>query len=214
MNFHESSTFISYGGHWPSSRSGDTLLGMGSLPPLLRLPSPVPPGLVPTSDDDAIAIRTQRGMTLVEILVVVALVGLAALIAVTNLQTVQRRFKLESTVRELTSFINEVPNYAKQQNAPVFLVWNQTARRFSIATDAAAANVLDTFTIPKQLTIVGSGAPVLRCDVYGRSFVGTSTIMMTTSQTVSLTHSATPEPSAPTYIFSLSPLWAVTVIKA
>jgi len=214
MNFHESSTFISYGGHWPDSRPGDTLLSMGSLPPIPRLPSAVPPGLTPTSDDGAMAIRTQRGMTLVEILVVLVLVGLAALIAVTNLQTVQRRFELENTVRELTAFINEVPNYAKQQNAPVFLVWNQTTRRFSIATDAAAANVLDTFTIPKQLTIVGSGAPVLRCDVYGRTFVGTSTIMMTTSQTVSLTHSATPEASAPTYIFSLSPLWAITVVKA
>ena len=158
--------------------------------------------------------RTQRGMTLVEILVVVALIGIAALIAVTNLLTIQRRFQLESGVREVTAFLNEVPNYAKQQNASVFLVWDASARSFSVATDAAATNVLESINIPTELTISGPSASVLRCDVIGRTFVGASTVMMTTLQTVIMTHADTPEPSAPTYLFSLSPLWAITVTKA
>lgn len=220
MDLHSSSTLVSHLGHWPIRQSDDIFLSMGHPTPPHRLApfheirkrtevfrgeivsAPPPSGL-----------GSQRGMTLVEILIVVALIGLAALVALTNLQTVQRRFELENNVRELTSFLNEVPNHAKEQNAPVFLVWDNTARTFSIATDAAATNVLDDIDVPLKLTITGPAAPVLRCDVYGRTFVGTSTIMMTALQTISMTHRDTPEASAPTYGLSLSPLWNVEVTR-
>lgn len=152
---------------------------------------------------------------MVEILVVVGIVAIAALIGVANLQTIRMRFQLESGVRELTAFLQEVPNHAKETNASVFLVWDGTTRSFSITTSTIPPIiVLDTLEISERLTITGPGAPVLRCDIYGRTFVGTGTVMMTTLQTISVTHALTPEASAPTYVFNLSPLWAIEVTKS
>ncbi len=220
MNLHCSSTLFSPREHLSPRLSGDILVvmgyqsslhrhtpiqGTGSRTVILQGEMAPPPRRGPTG--------AQRGMTLVEILIVVALVGIAALISVGNLQTIQRRFQLESSVRELTAFLNEVPNHAREQNAPVFLVWDGTARTFSIATDAAATNVLDSLDFPQELTITGPGTPILRCDVYGRTFIGTATVMMPAVQTVSITHRDTPEASAPTYGLTLSPLWAVEVSR-
>lgn len=220
MNLHCSSTSVSRWGHWSPAPSGDIFLIMGNQPPPLchtpidesgirteifqgEVVSAPPPG----------GTGSQRGMTLVEILIVVALLGIAALVALTNLQTLQRRFQLENNVRDITAFLNDVPNHAKEQNAPVFLVWDGTARTFSITTDFAATNVLNDIDVPQELTITGPGAPILRCDVYSRTFVGTSTVMMATLQTMSITHRDTPEASAPTYGLSLSPLWGVEVSR-
>ena len=215
MNLHGSSTSFSHGEHWPLKWPGDIFLSMGHRLSPPRRHQHISSDWVPESHDEETTgctlTRSQRGMTLVEILVVLALIGIAALVAVSNLQTVQRRFQLENGVRNVTAFLNEAPNFAKQLNTSVFLIWDGTARGFTIATDAAGTNVLDTFTIPEELTIAGPGAPVLRCDVYGRVFVGTATTMMTTLQTMSLTHRDTPEASAPTYVLSLSPLWAIQV---
>lgn len=220
MNLHHSSTLISHRGHWSSRRSGDIFLIMDHRPPPLRLHPNQGTGFGAEAFRGEVvsAARpgptgTQRGMTLVEILIVVALIGIAALVALTNLQTLQRRFQLESNVRELTAFLNEVPNHAREQNAPVFLVWDGAARTFSIATDAAATNVLNDIDIPPELTITGPGAPVLRCDVYGRTFIGAAPVMMTALQTMSVTHRDTPELSAPTYGLALSPLWGVEVSR-
>ncbi len=220
MNPQSSPTSFSHPRHWPLRPDRHINISMDSWsPPTPSGPTddtttPEPPDWAGCAVGPVGRPRAQRGMTLVEILVVVALIGIAALIAVTNLLTIQKRFQLENGVREFTAFLNEVPNYAKQQNAPVFLVWDATARSFSVATDATATNVLDTIVIPTELTITGPGAAVLRCDVIGRTFVGTSTVMMTSLQTVLMTHSNTPEASAPSYILSLSPLWAVTVTRA
>jgi len=152
-------------------------------------------------------------MTFVEILVVLVLVGLAALVMVVNLQTIQRRFRINSETNELTAFLQSVPKYARENNASVFLIWNNGERRFVIATDAGGANVLDSLTIPPEVTISGPAAPVLRCDIYGRTFIGTGTTMMTTIQTITLSHTYATEASAPTYRLSLSPLWSVLMTK-
>lgn len=220
MNLHYLPTSISRMGHWPPGRTGYKFVimshqpsplrsalckGTGSSAPGLQEEIVLAPPREPTGN--------QRGMTLVEILVVAILIGMAALITLSNLQTLQRRFQLESNVRELTAYLNEVPNHAREQNASVFLVWDGTERAFSTATDAAASNVLDSLDFPQELTVTGPGAPILRCDVYGRTFIGTSTAMMTASQTMSITHRDTPEASAPTYDLALSPLWAVGVSR-
>ncbi|MCD4750363.1 MAG: prepilin-type N-terminal cleavage/methylation domain-containing protein [Thermoanaerobaculales bacterium] len=191
--------------HQPSLHRRTPIQGTGSRAAIMQGEMASPPLQGPTG--------AQRGMTLVEILVVVVLIGVAALIALSNLQTLQKRFQLESNVRELTAFLNDVPNHAREQNASVFLVWDGTARAFSTATDSAASNVLDSLNFPQELTVTGPGASILRCDVYGRTFIGASTVMMTASQTVSITHRDTPEASAPTYDLTLSPLWAVGVSR-
>ncbi len=221
MNPQISPTPISRLRHWPLGPDRHITFSMGywSPPPSHRPTTdstPAPPGRVGYAAGSSGNHGSQRGMTLVEILVVVVLIGMAALISVTNLQTVQKRFQLENEVRELTAFLQTVPNHAREANASVFLVWDPTARSFKIARDSTATdpNTLDKIVISTKLTIVGPADPVLRCDIVGRTFVGTSTVMMTTIQTVSMTHAYTPEASAPTYLFTLSPLWGVEVTKS
>ena len=221
MNPQISPTSISRLRHWSLRPDRHITLSMGSWssPPPYQPTTdagPATPTQVGFAAGPAGVRGGQRGMTLVEILIVVVLVGMAALISVTNLQTVQKRFQLENEVRELTAFLQTVPNYARQTNGSVFLVWDPTARSFKIATDSTATdpNTLDTMVIRQELTITGPAAPVLRCDIVGRTFVGTSATMMTTVQTVSITHAYTPEASAPSYIFSLSPLWGVEVTQS
>lgn len=214
MDPQQSSTSVSCLRYWQPNCQQTISIGMTQWPaPRAHLPSPL---------EDHISVHTvrreegsvsQRGMTLVEILIVLALIGIAALVVVVNMQTIIRRFELESGVREFTAFVQDAPSHAKEISAPVFFVWDGANRRFLIARDAAATIVLDRLEIPKELTVTGPAAPVLRCDVYGRAFVGTNLAMMTTVQTMAMTHAYATDASAPTYRFTLSPLWAVEVSR-
>ncbi len=109
----------------------------------------------------------------------------------------------------MSAFLNSVPAMARRANAPVYLVWKSAAREFVISTDSAGASSLDEFKIDPKINITAPSAPVLKCDVMARVFIGTSTVMMNGIQTLSLRHARVTDSSAPTFRLSIPPLWAV-----
>ena len=161
------------------------------------------PGVNPTSR------HNDRGMTLIEIIIVLGLMGIAALVVSVNLPEMHRRYVLEGETRQLTAFLRDVPNRAREINAPVFLTWDNAERRFVLSRDAGGSNVLDVFKIIDELAITGPAAPVLRCDLMGRAFVGTNTTMMTTRQSIALHHLFSTGSGAANFEILLSPLWTI-----
>ncbi len=170
-----------------------------------------PGGFAPRPDGSRTEGPRASGFTLVEILVVVALLGVAALIVTANMGTVLRRSQLEGTTTELTSFLDAVPRAAFERRAPVFLQWSSSTRTFAVTTDAAGASVLDTFRLPDSVNATVGLPATLRCDTIGRAYVGTNGVMLGNVQTVQLAQAAGYD--SPIYTLTLSPLWAVVVTK-
>lgn len=152
-----------------------------------------------------------RGFTLVEAVIVVGLLAIAAMVITVNLPELHRRYVLEAEMRQLTSFFRDVPTTARQLNAPVFITWDNANRRFITSTDVAAANVLDTFTLTDEIGITPPTNTVFRCDLFGRAFVGNSTTMMTAVETLILSHLFA-SGGTPSFQLTLTPLWTVSAV--
>jgi len=154
----------------------------------------------------------QHGFTFVELLVVLILVGLTAVVTIISIRTFLARYQLDTQMTKLSAFLDSVPAAARRNNGPVFLVWQSAASQFVISTDAAGTQVMDSLKIDtRTISITAPSAPVLRCDVMGRVFIGTSTTMMNTVQTITLQHARVNDPSAPVFRLSIPPLWVVMV---
>lgn len=152
----------------------------------------------------------QAGFTLIEMLVVVMIVGLAALVVVTNLSTVYRRSETDGTVTELAAFLDSVPTIAQREHASVLLRWDEAHRSLTV-TNEAGTRQLRAFTIPDGFTVTTNLASVLECDPVGRAFVAGSSTMLDAVQTLTVSHAGPND--GPTYTVQLSPLWAVVVEK-
>lgn len=156
-------------------------------------------------------IASDRGFTLVEAIIVAALMAIAAMVITFNIPEMHRRYVLEAEMRHLTSFFRDVPTTARQLNTPVFITWDNANRRFITSTDVAAANVLDTFTLTDEIGITPPGNTVFRCDLFGRAFVGNSPTMMTAVETVILSHLFA-SGGTPSFQLTLTPLWTVSTV--
>lgn len=158
------------------------------------------------------AASAQRGYTLVEMLVVLLVLALAVGITVVNLRLILQRARLDAESRELASFLRSVPSQAREVHGLVFLEWDADARRLSITQDPASANLIASHQVPDQVTISTAMPALLRCDTMGRAYVGQSSSMMSTSQTIDLQHIRNVGPLV-SYRLVLSPLWSVVAEK-
>jgi prepilin-type N-terminal cleavage/methylation domain-containing protein len=157
-----------------------------------------------------------RGYTLVEVLVVVIVIGIAVAITVENLNGMHTRFELEGSARELRAFLQSAPGWSKEEHRTVFLRWDPPNRVVEIARDAAGSDVIEQFPLPRFLVVTPGTLTTFSCDPMGRTYPGTSTVMLTTPQVFSATHetmvAGRVDPHI-TYDMTLTPLWNVTVRK-
>lgn len=172
----------------------------------------------------AIGIRTrlrsqsaarQRGMTLIEILVVVLIFAFIIGLVFVNLEAMYQKYRLDNGAADFKSFYEAVPAMARSQNRDVFVSWDGTNRALIASTDQAATQVLERTTVPGFLVI--SPAPTaMRCDTMGRAYVGSSTTMMGAVATTSITHQKMVDGYlSPNIVFqvSLTPLWHIRMQK-
>ncbi len=160
--------------------------------------------------------RRARGFTLIEALIAVAIIGIAGAIAFETFNATHQRYRLEGTARELTAFLSSVPGVAKEQHAPVFVIWNPPGQEVLITSDAAGVNELERFPLPGFLVVTPANLQTYRCDTIGRAFAGTGAAMLNAPQVLTVTHRAMASGSlTPNTQFrlTLSPLWHVRTDK-
>ena len=78
--------------------------------------------------------QSERGYSLVEMLVVVAIIGIVSLVTVPNFIAMQRSAKMKSSLRQLMTDIRGVRQYAISKNRPTMLSFGLggTARDYRI----------------------------------------------------------------------------------
>ncbi len=162
------------------------------------------------------SIGSERGMTLIEILVVLAVVAAGALVTVTNLSATYHKFELDSSSKEVAAFLNQAPKLAKESNQDVLLIWDPEDAQVRI-TDATGANLLDVLDLPDFIVVEPAGAQTYRCDTMGRAYIGAASVtMMDAVQQLSATHRDIASGDITPFIayqYRLTPLWNVTVEK-
>jgi len=155
--------------------------------------------------------QLEHGMTLVEVLVVLAVFGLIIGVAYVNLGAMYQKYRLDQGSSNFKSFYEAVPGIARTQNRDIFVTWNGGSRTLAASTDQAGTQVLEQIQIPDYL-VVNPAPSAMRCDTTGRAYVGAATNMMGAVATTTITHQKmvdgylTPRI---TYRISLTPLWHV-----
>lgn len=141
---------------------------------------------------NAAGVRTRRpvsgelGVTLVELLVVVVLIGIVAFIGATQLGALLQKQKLVAAANDARSFLQDVPNQVAKIQAPVFVRFLPASggqpAQLQMTRDSAGTQVLRTFSFPDVIVFdfsnvasyscnwpQVSGVYTLRCDTLTRA---------------------------------------------
>lgn len=161
-----------------------------------------------------------RGFTLLEALVVVALLGLAALFVSSLFGSTYTKWQLDSTAKGIRTFLDSAYTRMVDTHSQTFVHLN--GQRLTLSRDVAGTNVLDSYQLPANLTVSsnwpddGSGGKVLGCDTMGRTMNVSTGAMVSTVQHLTMDDQAmldgVVQPRI-TYQVHIYPLWRVDVEK-
>jgi prepilin-type N-terminal cleavage/methylation domain-containing protein len=160
---------------------------------------------------------TERGITLIELMVVLVVVGLGALVVLENMNSMYRKYELESSAAALASLVDSTASWAKEEHTEVFLIWDPANDQIAVTRQSDGSEILEEFRIPDYLVLSPTDRQVLRCDTLGRAFNGTDTQMLNAIRVMTATHDTMLDGRVSpgiTFTMSLSPLWHVTTVKS
>ncbi len=109
--------------------------------------------------------RRSGGFTMVELMIVVVIIGLAAAMAMPRLQTVYERMKYRTSVRSITSTLRLARSMALTSKSQIGVEFNPNSRAVTIFKDIAdpdlcifttADSVIRVDTLPPQITWLGT----------------------------------------------------------
>lgn len=172
-----------------------------------------------------------RGFTLLEALVVVALLGIAATIVVGTLQSTYQKMRLETAVNDIDSLLESAYEHMVSTQAEVFFgLVEGPPWRLRVTRDAGLSVVLNEYVVPDYVNfsmgVVGAvdtnwpaaasnGPWRLRLDTFGRTTTVTGA-PVTAVQTLTVTHrdvvTGRLKPRL-RYEVRIYPLWRVDVAK-
>lgn len=171
-----------------------------------------------------------RGFTLLEALVVVALVGIVVTIVVGALQTTYQKMRLETAVNDIDSLLEAAHAAMVNTQADVFVGLLKEPWRLRVARDAALTDVLEELVVPGHVSFsmatvdgiqtnwpaaAADGPWLLRLDTVGRTTTAAGG-PVTAVQALTVTHrDVVTGRLSPRlrYEVRIYPLWRVDVAK-
>jgi prepilin-type N-terminal cleavage/methylation domain-containing protein len=135
--------------------------------------------------------KAQDGMTLVELMVVVALIAIFLALSAWGLGGPIGEERLRSTARLLVSHLEEAKMLAREKGIDHTVVFNPNNREYQVFRDSNEDGNLDdgetvvrTVQLPEDVTI-SSNKPFLRFNSRGRAEVTLATITVKSTKSVS-----------------------------
>lgn len=171
-----------------------------------------------------------RGFTLLEALVVVALVGIVVTIVVGTLQSTHQKLRLEAAANDIDSLLESAHAAMVNSQAEVFVGLQKEPWRLRVARDAALTDVLEEYVVPDHVNFslaaldavdttwpaaTADGPWRVRLDTFGRTTTPAGAPVAAV-QTLTVTHRdvvtgrLTPRLR---YEVRIYPLWRVDVAK-
>ncbi len=173
--------------------------------------------------------RREAGVTLIEMLVVVAIVGMIALILTIAVARTVRRQRVDSAAQEIRGDLQAVYTRVLTTQQPVYVRVDIANRHIDITADQAGTSRYLRYTIPPDISLsttditlvqtnwpVVGGIPILQCDYMGRTIDPTTGDQVAVGQTLVVTHvdmvqgKLTPRL---VYTITINPLWNTTAVK-
>lgn len=107
--------------------------------------------------------KGEAGYSLAELLVVVVIIGLAALVAVPSLGTFWRAYRIRSAADQLVSHLRVARQISVTQHVPVTFTINPSpANTYSFTyTIPGSPATVESFSLPKQVTVTNAPAAPL-----------------------------------------------------
>lgn len=114
------------------------------------------------------ALSKERGVTLVELLVVVVLIGIVAFIGATQLGGLLKKEKLAAAANDARSFLQDVPNQVAKKQMPLFVRFLPASgglpARLQVTQDSAGTQVLRTFNFPSEIVFDFANVSAINCN--------------------------------------------------
>lgn len=116
----------------------------------------------------SLAPRAEKGVTLVELLVVLVLVGIGALIGGLYLTSFFQKQRLASVAQEVRAVLAEVPSFAQRFQQPVFVRFvppsGPQAARLQITRDLPGSQVLRQYAFPPEIVFSFTSTTAVTCN--------------------------------------------------
>ena len=114
---------------------------------------------------DSTHARSQRGFTLIEMLLVILLIGVMVGIATFAINATWQRFRLESTAGDVRSFVQQTFTSMNSEGTPVFLrLVPGTPNRLEIAAAADGTGVMRQLELPNLVNLAMTSTSEIDCD--------------------------------------------------
>lgn len=181
----------------------------------------------------------RRGFSLVELLIVVALLGLIAALVVLPVNAYYQRARIEGVANEVRNFMMGAQTLALNTNSRVTVTLQQTAGQWAFTLEPAVPPAPGTaasawsrrLELPGYVAVnglwrgggcdwpqnpAGSGTYQVVCDSISRTLDPITSVQLTAFVTLRLTHVSTVEGRLkPPQVWELrlAPLWSVTAMK-
>src|SRR5512135_202805 len=173
--------------------------------------------------------RGEAGVSLIEMLIVVALLGMIAVILTLAVAKTIKRQRVAAAAQEIRSDLQAVYTKVLTTQQPVYVRINLASRRIDIMADTAGSTIYSYYALPTGISLstqniaqvqcnwptVGT-VPMLECDALGRTIDPNTGEQVTTLQTLSVTHNEMVlgylRPRIQ-YVVTIYPLWNTVAVS-
>ncbi len=171
---------------------------------------------------------SESGVTLLEALIVLAIIALITAVVTVPVNSYWQRSRLESTAGDIRNFLQQAYVEAVNQHTGITVTLRQVTGQWQLQIAPPPQHSPATYVLPDFVSLAynpaagAGGWPVvgatrsLNCDTTGRTLDPNTGLQVTSTQTLAITHQRMVDGSlAPNTRFDVQifPLWNVTILK-